>query len=260
MWNGCIVVRRVGSHGFAYELDHLSRSRHVPRVIFSDTELSAHQSIVHGFTSTVDGAGEPLNLGVGSTEPDWGRAAHALGAPHMGVAFVSQVHGDGVLWAENPGLIGEADALLSRTPGLLVAVRTADCVPILVVGKSVVGAIHAGWRGLAAGVIPAAISELADDGPLYAVVGPAICVECYEVGEEVVDGISRWIHPNEFVRRHNEKAHVDGGAAAVAQLRSAGVQRVSRIVACTRCDERLWSHRQQGPAAGRQAGIVGLRC
>jgi hypothetical protein len=129
-----------------------------------------------------------------------------------------------------------------------------------VAGDGVVAAIHAGWRGLAAGVIPATIAKLSGRGPLSAVVGPSICMQCYEVGEEVVEGIARTVPTRDFVDRSREKPHVDGGAAAVAQLRSAGVGQVERLDVCTRCDSRLWSHREEGASAGRQAGVVGLRC
>ena len=229
-------------------------------MVFTDPEFAAQKNIVHGFTSTEDAHGQRLDLGKGSTATDWARAAHSIGAENRGTAFVSQVHGNTVLWAEHPGLVGEGDAVLSRVPGLLVAIRTADCVPILVAGKTAVGAIHAGWRGLAAGVIPAALAELADDGPLQAVVGPAICIDCYEVGEEVVEGIAQWVDPSVFVARHREKPHVDPGAAAVAQLRLGGVCDVRRISICTRCDDRLWSFRGGDERTGRQAGIVGVRC
>ena len=120
-------------------------------MIFADPAFAAQKNIVHGFTSILDVDGQRLDLGRGSTSTDWARAARSIGADDMGTAFVSQVHGKTVLWAEQPGLVGEADAVLTRVPGLLVAVRTADCVPILVAGKTAVGAIHAGWRGLAAG-------------------------------------------------------------------------------------------------------------
>jgi copper oxidase (laccase) domain-containing protein len=124
----------------------------------------------------------------------------------------------------------------------------------------VVGAIHAGWRGLAAGVIPAAIAELAHDGPLRAVVGPSICMDCYEVGEEVVAGIAARVPESRFVRRMGPRPHVDPGLAAVAQLEAAGVAKIAHIQVCTACDGRLWSHRLSGSEAGRQAGIVGRLC
>jgi len=176
------------------------------------------------------------------------------------VAYASQVHGDTVLWTSTEGCAGEADALLTRESGLLVAVRTADCVPILIRGEGVVGAVHAGWRGLASGIILKACQMLQDEGPLEAVVGPAICGACYEGGDEVVDAIAAWTDRSLFVIEGPRKAHIDPGAAAAAQLRSAGVSEVTRLSICTHCDARLWSHRQEGSRAGRQAGLVGRRC
>jgi YfiH family protein len=228
--------------------------------MLTEPSFDADRRTVSGFSTRVDAAGRPLDLGTGSDEADWARAATDLGVPELGVAFISQVHGASVLWATRPGLAGEADAILSREPGLLLAVRTADCVPILVAGEGVVGAIHAGWRGLAAGVIPAAIAELAHDGPLRAVVGPSICMDCYEVGEEVVAGIAAWVPESRFVRRVGPRPHVDPGLAAVAQLEAAGVAEIAHIQVCTACDGRLWSHRLSGLEAGRQAGIVGRLC
>ena len=176
-------------------------------------DATPSQSIVHGFTTRTDPLGRRLHLGTGASAADWTRAAVQLGVSEWPTAYVSQVHGDRILWATTGGCVGEADALLTRETELLVAVRTADCVPILVWGEAVVGAIHAGWRGLAAGIIPKAIEMLAGEGPLQAVVGPAICMDCYEVGEEVVEGIAQWTDPQHFVRRGPGKPHVDGGAA-----------------------------------------------
>ena len=233
---------------------------HVANVMLTAISLNAQAHIVHGFSTRCDRSGAALDLGLGSGPQDWARAAGDLGVGDLGTAIVSQVHGRGVIWADRPGLAGEADAVLSRTPGLLVAVRTADCVPVLVSGPEVVGAIHAGWRGLAAGVIPAAIEALEGCGPLRAVVGPSICMDCYEVGEEVVQGIAQWVDPARFVSRIQPRPHVDPGLAAVAQLEACGVHQVEHLKICTVCDDRLWSYRQDGSDAGRQAAIVGLRC
>jgi hypothetical protein len=241
-------------------LDQFTRPRHVSCMLFTDPSFPAAKTAVHGFTSRTDSAGRRLHLGVGSTEKDWSRVAIDMGVEGMPTAFVSQVHGRSVCWADSPGLAGEADAVLTKSPGLLVAVRTADCVPIIVAGRGVVGAIHAGWRGLAAGIISETMNELNGYGPIAAVVGPSICMACYEVGEEVVDGIARWVHPSQFVSRQATRPHVDPGAAAVAQLKAAGASYVGRVAACTWCDSRLWSYRQDGAESGRQVGIVGLRC
>ena len=73
-------------------------------------------------------------------------------------AFVSQVHGATVIEARRPGNLGEADAIFTTRPGLPVAVGTADCVPIILEGPDVAAVVHAGWRGVVAGVVPAAIA------------------------------------------------------------------------------------------------------
>jgi len=229
-------------------------------VIIRATNFTGRPEVVHGFTTRVDLDGNRLHLGTGSSVDDWKRAARSVGAPAMGVSFVSQVHGDEVLWASRPGLVGEADAVISDVPGLLVAVRTADCVPILVAGQGVVAAIHAGWRGLAAGVIPQTMQKLQGAGPFVAAVGPAIGVDSYEVGEEVVNGIKSWMPEDAFVLRDRARPHVDLAAAAAHQLRSSGVSDVEIVRVCTFTDDRLWSHRREASKAGRQAAIVGLRC
>lgn len=214
----------------------------------------------HGFTgrSGLDGAG--LNLGSGATEEAWARAAQMVGMAEAPVAFASQVHGRTVLHATTGGLVGEADALITDRPGLLLAIRVADCVPIVVAGDGAVAVIHAGWRGLAMGVIAATLRALGP-GRWMAAVGPRICVDCYEVGEEVVDGIAARVPAEAFVHRDlGPRPHVDLGAAAAHQLGAAGVETIDVLSCCTRCSRDHWSYRQEGLAAGRQAGLVGLRC
>ena len=218
--------------------------------------LSASPKLVSGFTSAaLEGASD---LGRGASAEAWAAAASALGAPGYGVALASQVHGRDVLVAERPGLLGEADALVSRQPGLLVAVRVADCVPILAAGEGSVAAIHAGWRGLALDVIGAAIEAMG--GAMVAAVGPCISAAAYEVGDEVIDGLRASGVPEEvFVVQGPRRRHADLRAAAAWQLRRAGVSQVDVLDACTFNDPRLHSHRRSGPLAGRQAGVIGLR-
>jgi copper oxidase (laccase) domain-containing protein len=108
---------------------------------------------------------------------------------------------------------------------------------------------------LGAGVVEATLRVLGDRGSLAAVVGPAICGTCYEVGTEVVDVLAGRAAREVFVTRAR---HVDLGALAVHILERAGVA-TERIAVCTRCGVGLHSHRRDGEAAGRQAGFVGLR-
>lgn len=242
------------------ELDPCALPGHGFHVILTSDLLGSDPGCVHGFTGRVDRGGVSLDLGSGASPETWGRAAETVGLPGAPVAYVSQVHGRGVIEATEGGLVGEADALITDVPGLLLAIRVADCVPVVVVGQGVVAAIHAGWRGLAAGIIPEVMGRLGP-GQWRAAVGPRICVHCYEVGEEVVEGIAPHAPPDVYVRRDlGPRPHVDVGAAAAHQLHAAGVAEVDLLACCTRCSEAQWSHRQEGAAAGRQAGIVGLKC
>lgn len=260
IWGVLAIYRKLEAQVGGVKLDREQVSSQFLLVIIHAANFADRVDVVHGFTTRMDLAGKRLHLGTGSSEDDWGRAARSMGVAEMGVAFVSQVHGDAVLRAPRAGLVGEADALITDVKGLLIAVRTADCVPILVAGQGVVAAIHAGWRGLAAGVIPQTIRKLSGAGPFVAAVGPAIGVSCYEVGEEVVTGIGCLVPEEAFVLRNRIRPHVDLAAAAAYQLRDAGIDNVEVTNICTFSDDRLWSHRREADQAGRQAGLVGLRC
>lgn len=143
---------------------------------------------------------------------------------------------------------GQATALLS----LGTTVLTADCLPVALGANGAVAMVHAGWRGLAAGVLEEgvrALRELDGDGDLVAVIGPGAGPCCYEVGEEV---------HSTFGNAHRDGRNLDLAAIARDRLQGAGVEHVEDAGVCTICDERLFSHRREGLAAGRQAGIAWL--
>lgn len=218
--------------------------------------LSGFPAVVHGFTTARTAGAE--DLGRGAPEARWRAAAAALDMEGAGVALVSQVHGADVLRVLEPGLAGEADALVTEVPGLLLAVRIADCVPILVVGARGVAAIHAGWRGLAAGVIGAAVEALGE--ARAAAVGPCISAASYEVGDEVIEGIAASGVPADvFVVPGPRRRHADLREAARWQLARAGVPLIEVLPDCTLLCPTLHSHRRDGASAGRQAAIIGLR-
>ena len=170
---------------------------------------------------------------------------------------VRQVHGAGVADADSGP--AEADALISTKAGTVVAVRVADCVPILLAAPGGVAAVHAGWRGTAAGVVSEALGALraatrCGFEDVRAAIGPAICGACYEVGPEVVDAVAR-VAPGDGWRL--QPGHVDLAEANAAILRAFGV-RVDVLGRCTRCGDGFWSHRRDGIDAGRQVGAI--RC
>ena len=227
--------------------------------------FSDRHDLVHGFTQSRMPSGAWLDLGLGASVSDWAYVLKQLGVQARAPALVSQVHGTDVLEAGRSGLVGQADAVFTTVRGLPVAVRTADCVPVLLAGDDVVAAVHAGWRGAAAGIVPRVVGLLAErglDAGLQAVVGPAISGARYEVGPEVVEAFRAAGVPDEaFLRRPAgaRKDHVAVKGAVAWQLAEAGVARVEVLPHCTHADRTLHSWRRDGPAAGRIAAVI-ARC
>lgn len=218
--------------------------------MFASALLSATP---HAFTAIADGDHRP-----GAEGDAAARLLRALGAEGP-IRVVNQVHGARVVRAEEASLAVDADAIVSTTPGVVVAVRVADCVPVLLAAPGGVAAIHAGWRGTAGDIVRAGLSALraatgARPDEVRAAVGPAICGACYEVGDEVLAAVAA-VAPGESWRVGAR--NVDLGEANAAILRAEGV-RVERIARCTRCSPGLWSFRRDGAAGGRQVGAIRL--
>ncbi|MDB6164574.1 MAG: laccase [Xanthomonadaceae bacterium] len=178
------------------------------------------------------------------------------GAPR----WLRQVHGIGV--AIEPGHDEpEADAAVSRTPGTVLAILTADCLPVVFAARSgnEIAAAHAGWRGLAAGVLEATVSAMhAAPGDLVAWLGPAAGPDAYEVGQDVFDAFVA-LDPragSAFVATRPDHWRVDLYALAHQRLRSAGLQTIRGGGLCTISDaQRFFSHRRDG-TTGRLATII----
>lgn len=146
----------------------------------------------------------------------------------------------------------EADGHALAAPTLAAMVLTADCIPVVLGADGAVAALHAGWRGLAAGVLEEgvrALREVGGHGEIVALVGPCAGACCYEVGEEVHAA---------FGGVHRNGRLIDLRAIAHERLLAAGVARVGDAQACTICDERYFSYRREGARAGRQAGLAWL--
>jgi YfiH family protein len=146
----------------------------------------------------------------------------------------------------------EADGQATALVGVGAMVLAADCLPVALGSRSAVAMIHAGWRGLAAGVLEqgvATVRDLGGEEPLAAVIGPGAGPCCYEVGDEVHAA---------FCEAHRDGRCIDLPALARERLLAAGVAEVRDARLCTICDERFFSHRREGPHAGRQAGVVWL--
>ena len=191
------------------------------------------------------------------------RLAQAVGAAPV---YLRQVHGTRVVRiganeARRGASVHEADAAVTTEPGVACTVLVADCLPVLFAAPEgrAVGAAHAGWRGLAAGVLEASVTAVCKVGrcapaELTAWLGVSIGLTRFEVGADVVDAFGG-ASPR-FVAQGQKKWLADLPGLAEERLRSAGVQHVSRSVGCT-VDEpsRFFSYRRDG-VTGRMAAAV----
>jgi YfiH family protein len=219
--------------------------------------LAAIAGLVHGFERR-DPAGRPERREEGRA-----RVRRALeGQGHL--LLLKQVHGATVVEAPWEGA-PEADAAVAAAPGWLLGVETADCLPILLVDprRRSVAAIHAGWRGTAAGVARRAVEALvargSRPGDLIAALGPAIGPCCYEVGDELrpafgPDGAAF------FGPSLRGRLNLDLRAANVRQLGDAGLKKakIHHLDDCTVCRSDLYySYRRDGKGGGRMISFVG---
>lgn len=208
----------------------------------------------------------PVNCGFGGVglldgpvELDQARASLQRLFPGHDVILPRQTHGDVIITELSGGKESEGDALFfsvveARRP-LVAAIRTADCVPLLVFSPTEAALIHAGWRGLANGIIQKTLNLFSSGQRLTVLIGPCAGVECYEVGAEVVSAIgesavytargdSLWLDTAMTAQR---LAHEARGEVVVTQ---SGI--------CTICDRRFHSFRRDRDRSGRNISFVAI--
>jgi YfiH family protein len=272
----------------------------------SATTLAGLPWLVHGFSTRPGGVStaygvKSLNLGFTRDDPRRNVERNRelfLRALQVDFPIVTsrQIHSDivNVVDAAPSGPLA-GDALVTATPGLLLAVKTADCTPVLLVDakKKVVAAVHAGWRSTAQRIVEKTVGVMRQrfgsrPGDLRAAIGPGIRQCCYEVGEEVRDRFrSQFAYADELFREAKESdpvrekypmlfltarapGHADLGRqifldlaeAARRQLLDAGLpaKHISALDACTACHPELYfSHRAQHGRTGRMLGTIGIR-
>lgn len=188
------------------------------------------------------------------------RLAATVGADPLRATMAWQQHGARVAEARPTGILTgtavfeQCDGLWSRERGQAMALVTADCLPVAVCrteGEPVLCLLHAGRRGLLAGIVDAGVRTLGG-GVLAAVIGPGIGPCCYEVGEEIAEPF-RVAFGDDLAR----DGRLDLWTAAERALTAAGCATVERTDLCTACDpERFFSHRRDGGLTGRQ-GVIG---
>lgn len=205
----------------------------------------------------------------GRSEGDLGvTAGRGLGARRRVVqpgtwAWLRQVHGATVHVVDRPGGVrgADGDALVTATPGVILAVFSADCAPVALGSpEGVAAAAHAGWRGLEAGVLEATVAVMRDLGAtsISAALGPCIRPGCYEFGERDLDRLERVLGPGVSARTAGGRPALDLPAAVALALGRAGAELVADHGGCTACGPGWFSHRG-GVDQGRQATVVVAR-
>ena len=192
---------------------------------------------------------------------DW--LEHGFGTrffdPPESLATLHQIHSNIAVYASGAGCLGEGDAILSDLPGHFVGVKTADCLPILLVDERhrAVAAVHAGWRGTVSGVVLSTLKAMAvrwDTLPadLHAAIGPGIGYCCFEVGPEVAVQFGQSF----------QRARVNLEHANRRQLVEAGLapERIYTLGLCTFCmADQFHSFRRDRETAGRMISVIGVK-
>ncbi|HLH70731.1 MAG TPA: polyphenol oxidase family protein [Candidatus Dormibacteraeota bacterium] len=225
-------------------------------------ELSAWPGLVHGFSTLALGSMRAGGDGRWLT-PERRRFARRLGLEPERLTVAGAVHGTAVARVDEPtGVIRGVDVLITDRPNLPLLLTFADCYPIVLLDprRPALAVAHAGWRGTASGVAPAAVAALEraygsrpDD--LLAGLGPGICGRCYLVGAEVAERFDP-----ACVRPEGDRYHLDLAAANRRQLEAAGLapDRIYELGMCTRERPELPSHRRR-PDGSRGACIAALQ-
>lgn len=256
-------------------------------VTFYRSSILSSAGVPHGFSTRIGGVSQgpfdSLNLGNPNGCPiqddreniaiNYARLHIAIGCTERSRAFVHQVHGDTVATARRGEAFDtstKADAVVCDDPSRVAAVRVADCVPVLLATRdgSVVAAVHAGWRGVVAGVVLRAAETIRtmsrEDAPLLAAIGPGIGFDAFEVGPEVAAAFqSRFGGESAALlkpSRNEGKAMVDLRGALANQLRALGLSAdaIDRSDRCTFRDaDEFFSHRRENGVTGRMAALIG---
>ena len=236
------------------------------RAMFCASTLESCDGIRHGFFTRRGGVSKgiygSLNCGLGSGDDaenvrrNRALVAETLGVPHERLLTLYQIHSATAVivdqrWNSD---VAEADALVTRTPGLAIGALTADCAPVLFCDPEarVIAAAHAGWRGAPLGIVEATVASMEELGAkperMVAVIGPTISQRAYEVGSDYVERfLAEEPESSSFFMTDDSSGepHFDLAGYVAERLARAGVGTVSDLGLCTYCDEtRLFSYRR----------------
>jgi YfiH family protein len=259
----------------------------MPEAVVLKSPLLESAGIPHAFSTRLGGVssrvfaslnfGNPSDLSREQRDPaanirqNYRLLLAAAGCPEREIVEVHQVHSAAVHFARRGQAAHasrsdtKADALITDDPARAAAVRIADCAPVLIAARdgTIVAAVHAGWRGVIAGVLPAAIDAMRAMGAsdLVGAIGPCIGRDHFEVGPEVASEFRRHFGDDAPLRPGRaDRSLVDLKDALRIQARRAGIEQVDVLPHCTFADStRFFSHRRDRGITGRMAAIIGPR-
>lgn len=253
----------------------LERVEHPGGIVTYQSPRLRAAGVVHAFTTRLGGVSTgpyaslnlgPLAKGSGgdfntSIAENYRRLRRAMGVERLPRVECRQVHG-GEVWHPRKDLVKPADApcadaIVCDTPGRLLVIRTADCVPVLLASRDgrQTSAIHAGWRGVVADVAPNAVRAMSGD--VIAAIGPCIGVDHFEVGEEVAQAFDAAGLGDAVVRSPGTRPHIDLVRAVTVQLQRCGVAEIDATDRCTYRDAaEFFSHRRDAGVTGRMAAVI----
>lgn len=183
----------------------------------------------------------------------------------FGVSLPRQVHSPNVLWVKEAGRPADTDAVITDVPGLCVAVKTADCVPVLLYtdGEApIVAAVHAGWRGTVARIVQKTLEKMAlcdkftSFSECHAIIGPGISQESFEVGDEVYEAFREAAFPMERISSREEKWHIDLWEANKWLLEEMGVKDIYVSGIDTMMSPEWYSARRETINTGRNYNAI----
>ncbi len=255
----------------------------VSSIVYYASPLFVRLGVSHAFSTRLGGISprpfDSMNLGnpSGCAEQDdepriqenYRLLQNAAGMGDRERFWAHQVHGPDVIVATGDARPGQkADALVTREPHRVLAIRVADCVPILLADTDgrTVAAVHAGWRGVIARAVPNAIQAMkAPPGRLVAAIGPCIGFDAFEVGPEVLDEFETTFPAAPPIARYPDgsgKGTVDLRSAVHQQLLAAGLadENIDTTDRCTYRDaDEFFSHRRENGITGRMAALIATR-
>ena len=223
-------------------------------MILQSDNLKKYSRLIHGFTTRELGS-------------DYTRIGVEIGVSAEVFKTLHQLHSDKVVGY--PFLEKEGDALITDKPGILVGVRTADCVPLLAYDPrhKAVAAIHAGWKGILVGIIESSLQAMkkefhTDPSSLIVAVGATLCPGCFEIGPEVAqDFFKKFGDRLTITPSEGGKSFIDLKKACELILTDAGVlvQNIEFYLPCNKCRENLFFSFRRGDENDRQLSFIGLK-